>query len=295
MSGTITHSWNGTILTVTSDSGTSSADLKGDIGIRGAQGVQGEQYKPKKGIDYLTEEEINELLAQANEYTNTYVAENAVGAEEVNTALAEAKEYVEEYVTSNAAPSGYGYGGASIVIKSAVITTEEELTTEIEKIFATMTAGETKMISFVGFPTNSDWRWFGVITKSSANNGSLVAQSAYNSGTEIIKTKYNGTWQPCEWKNPPMHRNVEYRTTERWDGKAVYTQNYYYGYYNSSVTSIEHGISGITNCISIEVINNSYGTFANTNEISLSFTPTTIGITSPWSMGGAFFILKYVK
>lgn len=38
----ITHSWNGTVLTVTSDSGTSSADLKGakgDDGVRGAQGV----------------------------------------------------------------------------------------------------------------------------------------------------------------------------------------------------------------------------------------------------------------
>ena len=41
MSGTITHSWNGTVLTITSDSGTSSADLKGDIGIRGPQGKPG--------------------------------------------------------------------------------------------------------------------------------------------------------------------------------------------------------------------------------------------------------------
>ena len=44
MAGTIKHSWNGTVLTITSDSGTSSADLKGekgDRGIRGAQGVRG--------------------------------------------------------------------------------------------------------------------------------------------------------------------------------------------------------------------------------------------------------------
>ena len=40
----ISHEWNGTVLTITSDSGTSSADLKGekgDTGIRGAQGVAG--------------------------------------------------------------------------------------------------------------------------------------------------------------------------------------------------------------------------------------------------------------
>jgi hypothetical protein len=44
MAGQIFHSWNGTVLTITSDSGTSSADLKGapgDMGIRGAQGIPG--------------------------------------------------------------------------------------------------------------------------------------------------------------------------------------------------------------------------------------------------------------
>lgn len=38
-----THSWNGTVLTITSASGTSSADLKGDKGDTGETGPQGEQ------------------------------------------------------------------------------------------------------------------------------------------------------------------------------------------------------------------------------------------------------------
>ena len=44
MAGTIEHYWNGTILTVISDSGTSSCDLageKGDTGPRGPQGPAG--------------------------------------------------------------------------------------------------------------------------------------------------------------------------------------------------------------------------------------------------------------
>lgn len=44
MAGTITHTWEGTTLVVTSDSGTSSCDLKGDkgdMGVRGAQGAAG--------------------------------------------------------------------------------------------------------------------------------------------------------------------------------------------------------------------------------------------------------------
>ena len=60
MAGTITHSWNGTVLTITSDSGTSSADLKGaqgDTGIRGAQGANGASSAEGLGInDYVVEQ-----------------------------------------------------------------------------------------------------------------------------------------------------------------------------------------------------------------------------------------------
>lgn len=37
----VTHSWNGTVLTITSASGTSSADLKGEKGEQGTQGIPG--------------------------------------------------------------------------------------------------------------------------------------------------------------------------------------------------------------------------------------------------------------
>lgn len=37
----VTHSWNGTVLTITSASGTSSSNLKGDKGDTGPQGIQG--------------------------------------------------------------------------------------------------------------------------------------------------------------------------------------------------------------------------------------------------------------
>ena len=44
MAGKIYHKWDGTVLTITSDSGTSSVDLKGpkgDTGVRGPQGPAG--------------------------------------------------------------------------------------------------------------------------------------------------------------------------------------------------------------------------------------------------------------
>lgn len=68
MSGTITHSWNGTILTVTSDSGTSSADLKGskgDTGARGVRGLKGDvnisSVNGKTGVVQLTAEDVGAL------------------------------------------------------------------------------------------------------------------------------------------------------------------------------------------------------------------------------------------
>ena len=52
MSG-ITHEWNGTVLSITSDSGTTSCDLKGakgDDGCRGPQGFAGKDGEDKYQI-----------------------------------------------------------------------------------------------------------------------------------------------------------------------------------------------------------------------------------------------------
>lgn len=66
MAGTITHRWSGTVLTVTSDSGTSSADLKGakgDTGVRGPQGYGGGGGGSSVDLsNYYTKSEIDAML-----------------------------------------------------------------------------------------------------------------------------------------------------------------------------------------------------------------------------------------
>ena len=84
-----THIWNGTTLTVTSASGTSSANLKGDKGDQGEQGIQGIQgekgsdgakgdkgdkgdtgtagYSPVRGTDYWTAADKAEIKSYVDE------------------------------------------------------------------------------------------------------------------------------------------------------------------------------------------------------------------------------------
>lgn len=70
MAGIITHVWDGTVLTITSDAGTSSMDLAGrpgDIGPRGPQGPAGTIISNNGTIDldgYATEAYVDQKIAE---------------------------------------------------------------------------------------------------------------------------------------------------------------------------------------------------------------------------------------
>lgn len=75
-----THRWSGTTLYVTSASGTSSANLKGEQGDKGEQGEKGDKgdkgdtgdngeagYTPLRGTDYWTDADKAEIKAYVDE------------------------------------------------------------------------------------------------------------------------------------------------------------------------------------------------------------------------------------
>lgn len=195
-----------------------------------------------------------------------------------------------------AAPSGYGYGGAPILLSSTLLRSDVELEAVLEPIFSEMAVFRTKLIQFVGYPDNSDYSWFGILSKSSNNYGSLFAHSAYNKGQMISKAKVGGTWQPCEWMNPPTQAGVEYRTTERFNGQPVYKYYLNYGYYSSSTTTIPHGISGMYTPISVNVINNEQIEMAHWSGITeLTVDRTNINFKCNSDLGLVYFILTYTK
>lgn len=106
--------------------------------------------------------------------------------------------------TSDFAPAGYGYGGAAVPLSSSILSTEDALTTALAAAYDSMGNQETKLVTYAGYPSPSDWRWFGILTRSSANNGSFVAQGAYNGGSQFMKTKNSGAWKPCVIWNAGM-------------------------------------------------------------------------------------------
>lgn len=78
MSG-ITHEWNGTILTITSDSGTSSMDLKGQVGDDGPRGPQGPAGRDGVGgssIELDTTLEVEGMAADAKAVGDAIAAVN---------------------------------------------------------------------------------------------------------------------------------------------------------------------------------------------------------------------------
>ena len=65
-------------------------------------------------------------------------------------------------------------------------------------------------------------------------------------GGHLTRNYLASVWKPWEWINPPMLIGVEYRTTERWQGKAVYTKAIQCGNLpNASAVIVAHGCAAI--------------------------------------------------
>lgn len=112
MAGTIKHEWNGTVLTITSDSGTSSADLKGEKGDDGARGPQGKACSVATdtthlgGIsakEYALKTYVNAAAAAVNKLDNSYFPSAFVINQRGNTSYSGAIQYtIDRWKTSNA-------------------------------------------------------------------------------------------------------------------------------------------------------------------------------------------------
>ena len=118
----VTHQWNGTVLEVTSASGTSSVDLKGEKGNPGATGPKGtDGYTPVKGVDYFTEGEKAEMVQKVQLAMDTipscWQTALEAGAKAINTALCAAGHKKSAFLFYSDAHWGYGAQMAPKLLK----------------------------------------------------------------------------------------------------------------------------------------------------------------------------------
>lgn len=64
-------------------------------------------------------------------------------------------------------------------------------------------------------------------------------------GRYVKRCRVAGVWQPWEWVNPPLVLGVEYRTTERYNGKPVYVQTRQFGFVAENTNTSISFASGV--------------------------------------------------
>ncbi len=116
-----------------------------------------------------------------------------------------------------AAPAGYGLG------ETAVVKAWSEVDTlKVNGIyrFTDISLGS------IGMPAT-----YGLVAVFASYSSEAWQYLYPNRGETPVLLRHcsAGTWNEWEWVNPPMQLGVEYRTTERWNGKAVYTKLFNFG------------------------------------------------------------------
>ena len=133
--------------------------------------------------------------------------------------------------------------------------------------------------------------------------------------TWIIGERQDGTYPDCRWRtaadgvgewiNPPMVAGTEYRTTERWNGKPVYTQLVNFGALPDNTTkSVTVTASGVTDVVGYEARysnGKSGAVLYSGGDVISSFTiksgKFTFSVTAPANSSGysLMILFKYVK
>ena len=161
------------------------------------------------------------VLPQSGDYNATQIPVS--GEPEAETVAA---------ALSNKAPAGFGFGDA--IQEIATTSAEESYETYCAKVDAVLDAMPDKTAKLVrAYPPavyGNAGTTISLLYKGDANYAVLSNIGSADvalCGWRMFKLRYPSSsspavWMPFEWENPPMKIGVEYRTTERYDGKPVF-------------------------------------------------------------------------
>lgn len=163
----------------------------------------------------------------------------------------------------NSAPGGFGWGEAmKDVLASDAKDTYETYCGKLDMLLADMPDGTSQLIYTRGPVSTGQYSGAGnivaVLSKILGTSASLIGLSPNPRGTTNglwRMLKDNGNWQPVEWINPPMTLGTEYRTTERYLGKPVYTKtfNIPVSAFENQLPSYSHGIDHLDRLVDARV------------------------------------------
>lgn len=154
---------------------------------------------PNEDVDaYYTTNDVDTLLARKADTSSVYAKTETYSKSESDTLLA------------NKAPAGYGLGGGATFIGSG------------------SDLNDYKACGWYAFDTGvantpSDYGSCIVLNKGGSYMVHQIVVTGFGQNI-CIRRYYSPTdeWDAWEWVNPPMQLGVEYRTTERYQGKPVY-------------------------------------------------------------------------
>ncbi len=213
-------------------------------------------------------------------------------AQQIDDAIARALPGGEIDITlANKAPAGYGLGGG------ATKTVETDFNNYIDNGVYQCPAS---FDSIQNAPPNGH---YGMLIVSHGSNA--IVQDVYGPswGSSAIRwfhvrrvsTSSDGNadfWSEWEWPEPPMELGVEYRTTERYLGKPVYTRLFNCGNMPAAgtISTVQAPYNEDTNPISNAWIYNAFLTYYG-QSLPMYVYGSTIGVSSGVCVNSSGLIL----
>ena len=181
------------------------------------------------------------VMPQAGDYNATEIPVSGdAGAETVSEAL------------DKKAPAGYGFGEIAKQYIFNDDTDGSKFIAGMESVIQGISAGTTYLAEFQNYPYLPSDSFRGLIWRT----GTRVCIFGWNyNGNQISRIFDDNTgWEPWEWVNPPMLLGVEYRTTERYNGKPVYVKLVDFGLLPNNTTKTVSYEENASLCIDVKMI-----------------------------------------
>lgn len=223
------------------------------------------------------------VMPQAGDYNATQIPVS--GEPEAETVAA---------ALSNKAPAGYGLGE-----QSKELTSDDDLNTIWQNGWYRWGSRSPQNAPKMTSDAGGAGYIFARVTNYDAQNVLQeywsLNQDAQNQARRICR---NGTWGPLEWINPPMQLGVEYRSTERYNGKPVYAKAINFGQApNATYKDVSHGIENFGQLVSYTGMMGGANLIETPALDSIQINASNIRITtnSDVSASYVYLVLRYTK